>query len=98
MDKIYKLQVRLSQKNDADILEWLSQQANQSEAVRRALRAAISPNPSPTLGAIRSVVEAALEQKLANLATVSNATAPTTDDKNFTEDPELGAALDSMFD
>ena len=93
----YNLQVRLHEQRDADVIAWLDEQANKSETVRRALRAAIAPSPTPSpTWEIRSVIEAVLDEKLAGLALVragQDDIAPNLPE----EDPELSAVLDGMF-
>ena len=67
----YNLQVRLNGERDADIIAWLNAQKNKSDAVRDVLRQAIAPSqphsdmPALDLGAIRQVVEAALDERFA---------------------------------
>ena len=90
----YYLQVRLSEKKDADIIAWLEGQTNKSGAVRDTLRAAIVPSPTLDIGAIRAVVEAALDERLSGLALV-NGDCSVSEPEG--EDPELAAALDGMF-
>lgn len=92
----YRVHVRLDRETDADIIAWLDSQRNRSEAVRKALRAAIAPT-GLDLGALRGVVEAALDEKLANLALVNGNGAETAPVDPLAEDPELAAALDNMF-
>lgn len=87
----------LDKEDDRDIIAWLATQRNQSRAIRDALRAAIAPPTGLDLGAIRGVVEAALDEKLANL-TLVNGNGPETNPADpSAEDPELAAALDCMF-
>lgn len=63
----YNLHVRLKEKTDADVIAWLEAQKNKSEAVRDALRAAITPS-ALDLAAIRNILEAVLDERLAGLS------------------------------
>lgn len=82
----------LDKEEDRDIVAWLAERRNQSQAIRDALRAAIAPPSALDIGAIRAAVEAALDERLAGL-TLTNGNPP----EPTAEDPELGAALDDMF-
>jgi len=81
----------LDRERDGDIMAWLAEQRNQSQAIRDALRTAIAPPPALDIGAIRAAVEAALDERLIT----------TTNNNNHSsepgEDPDLAAALDRMF-
>ena len=98
----YNLQVRLNGERDADIIAWLNAQDSKSDAVRDALRQAIAPSrphsdmPALDLGAIRQVVEAALDERLAGLALASGSTRQDTDEPAG-ENAELAARLDDMM-
>jgi hypothetical protein len=82
----------LDKEDDKDIIAWLEEQRNQSQTIRDALRLAIAPPSALDIAAIRAVVEAALDERLAHLVMVNGEPPGATE-----EDPELGAALDEMF-
>ena len=86
----------LDKEKDEDIIAWLEGQRNRSKAIRDALRAAIAPPPALDISAVRAVVEAALDEKLASLALVmGNGREANSADQP--EDPELAATLDGLF-
>ena len=71
-----KLQIRLHDQEDGDIIEWLDAQENKTAAVKAAIRAAMgtgsgtvedAPPAQIDLGAIRAVVDAALVEALTGL-------------------------------
>lgn len=92
-----KLRVTLviDKTSDAEVADWVLRQRNMSAAIIERLRAAIVPrDPVVDLSAIRQIVEAALDTKLAGLALAAG---PRNGDAPEGENPVLGARLDSMF-
>ena len=99
------IHVRLYEDNDGDIIKWLSEQENKTQAVKAAIRADIGGDvhqvdapqvdaPEVTLVAIRATIEAALDQRMLCGAIAASGGS---DDGPQGEDPELAAKLDSMF-
>lgn len=95
--------MRVNEKTDRNILDWLSDQSDKTAAVKAALRIVIAGGLEDTssietadqvadLAAIRAVVETALEQHLSRLSLASGL-----DDAALDDDPELMAKLDAMF-
>jgi hypothetical protein len=92
-----KVTAVFDEERDADIITWLNEQRNRSEAIRNAIRVAIAPPPALDISAIRAVVEAALDEKLAGPALVSGSGLGIKPADPPAEDPELAATLDGMF-
>lgn len=91
-----RLDIRLSDENDQDIIAYLNAQDNKTAAVKRAIRTMIgdSAGEEPAavdLGAIRAVFEAVLDERLAGL------TLSTGGQSRQEEDAEAAAKLDAMF-
>ena len=89
----------LDDKKNDDVIAWLNSHHNRSAIIRSAViaayQAATSPQgPTIDLTAIRRVVEAALDTKLAGLSLA--AVTPNSDAPEG-EDPKLAALLDTMF-
>ena len=85
-----RITISLSPTEDADILNWLSQQENRSAYIRTAIRRdrdRQKRDGSPDLDAIRRL----LREELAHV-TIAPAAKSTSQ-----EDPELGQRLDNMF-
>ena len=92
-----KVTVVFDKERDADIIAWLEEQRNRSEAIRTAIRDSLSSSPVLDIGAIRAVVEAALDDRLSGLALVNGDESANEPADPPGEDPELAAALDGMF-
>jgi hypothetical protein len=88
---------------DSDIVAWLEQQPNKSEAIRECMRrgiaaAAASP-PAATRDdhLLRTVVREAVREALGDMAITVQPEQPG-NGREAGEDPELAARLDSLFD
>ena len=91
-----RLDIRLSDERDKDIIAWLEAQVNRTAAVKEAIRAVIGDHSSEEsaavdLGALRAVFETVLDQRLSGL-TLGSAGKPVQE-----EDAEAAAKLDGMF-
>ena len=91
-----RLNMRLHDERDKDIVAWLDTQKDKTAAIKAAIRVAIGIGSSqkPTavdLGAIRSVFETVLDERLSGLA-LRGTSVP-----QPKEDPEAAAKLDAMF-
>ena len=89
-----KFSMRLHPGPDEDVIAWLDNQVDKTAAIKRLIRAEIAAQAGGgqvDLLAIRRVVEAALEEKLAGVVLGPAAAAGD-------GDPELEAKLDGMFD
>lgn len=83
MNKKKTISFWLDKEKDKDIIGWLAEQRNQSQAIRDVLRAAIIPSPTLDLGAIRAIMEAVLDERLTGLSLNTGrepVNDPTTDD------------------
>jgi len=88
-------QMRLNKGADGDIMAWLNGQDDKTAAVKAAIRQAMISEPAdqpaaPDLGAIRAVIEAALDERFAG-AVLGMAVGESV------EDPALAGKLDAMF-
>ena len=93
-----RLHIRLHDRTDRDIIDWLDSQQDKTAAVKNAIRAALGniPGTEPAivdLGAIRAVFEAVLDERLQSLVWVGGAEDPRCP---ANEDPELAARLDAL--
>jgi hypothetical protein len=91
-----RLNMRLHDERDKDIVAWLDTQKDKTAAIKAAIRAAIGIDPSQEpaamdLSAIRSVFETVLDERLSGLA-LKDKEASQPD-----EDPDAAAKLDAMF-
>ena len=84
----------LDEERDAALLAWLDAQANTSEAIRAALRAAFDAQATGDGATLADVVRAieGLGQRLAGLQIAPTGAAT----PQAGEDPELAAALDAL--
>lgn len=83
------LHVKLQPGRDDDIIAWLEAQENKSAAVRAAIRRAMAPPLDPA--ELKAVVRAAVAEALRGKVVVGGKV------DGPEEDPELAAALDSLF-
>lgn len=75
---------------DAELLAWLEQQSNRSEAIRQALRAHM--NGQPAAGSLdEAQLRRVLREELSRVATLAASAPPPA-----SEDDELKAALDDL--
>ncbi len=101
MGRITKI-IILDDERDADLLVWLEKQANQSAAVRAAMRAYIRLNNGEGREAtVREAVEAVLPDLRETVAAavrevLANYRIPAAE-YNGEEDPELAARLDAQL-
>jgi hypothetical protein len=91
-----RLNMRLHDERDKDIVAWLDTQKDKTAAIKAAIRVAIGTGSSQEstavdLGAIRSVFETVLDERLPGLALKG------TEVSQPKEDPEAAAKLDAMF-
>jgi hypothetical protein len=91
-----RVDIRLSDESDQDIIAWLDAQDNKTVAVKRAIRTVIddpsSEEPATVdLSAIRAVFEAVLDERLSGLTLGIAGQSPQG------EDSEAAAKLDAMF-
>ncbi|MBN1813652.1 MAG: hypothetical protein JXA14_17565 [Anaerolineae bacterium] len=91
-----RLNMRLHDERDRDIVAWLDAQEDKTAAIKAAIRAAMSNGHSqePTavdLGAIRAVLEAVLDERLSGLALEADRP------PRKGEDSDVAAKLDAMF-
>jgi hypothetical protein len=86
---------------DKDIIEWLNQHRNRSQAIRDALRQVIAPSEPETktpiwgLSDLRQVFEAVLEEHLSGVR-LAEAQGGNAESEHGREDPRLAARLDSL--
>lgn len=103
MGRIAKL-ITFDEERDADLLAWLDGQANQSAAIRAALRAYIRLNNGEGREAtVREAVEAVLPDLRETVAAavrevLANYRIPVAAEYNGDEDPELAARLDAQLE
>ena len=91
-----RLNMRLHDERDKDIVAWLDTQKDKTAAIKAAIRAVIgigsSQEPAAVdLSAIRSVFETVLDERLSGLALKD------TEASQPDEDPDAAAKLDAMF-
>ncbi|MDW8069088.1 MAG: hypothetical protein RML46_09260 [Anaerolineae bacterium] len=103
MGRVAKL-ITFDEERDADLLAWLDGQANQSAAVRAALRAYIRLNNGEGREAtVKEVVEAVLlvlreTVAAAMMEALANYRIPVAAEYDGDEDPELAARLDAQLE
>jgi hypothetical protein len=93
--KLYKVYtIKLNEEKDAAFIDWLDAQENRTDAIRALIDRAMSTPGGETaavdLGAIRAVVEAALDEKLTGLQVGS------VSGEKPKENQTLASRLDSM--
>jgi hypothetical protein len=91
-----RLNMRLHDERDKDIIAWLDAQEDKTAAIKAAIRAAMGNDrpQEPTaldLSAIRVVFETVLDERLSGLALEAVEQLPKG------EDSEVAAKLDAMF-
>ena len=91
-----RLNMRLHDEHDQDIIAWLDAQRDKTAAVKAAIRAVMGDGRSQEsaavdLSAIRAVFETVLDERLSGLAL------ETVRQKAAGEDSEVAARLDAMF-
>jgi hypothetical protein len=93
--------LRLREGQDDDVIAWLEQQPNKSEAIRECLRRGIAATTSPPADfddhRLSTLVKEAVREVLADVViTAQQPDRPAPG--NGHEDPVLAARLDSLFD
>ena len=83
-----RLNVDLNAEHDADVIRWLDEQPNKSEAVREAIRRMMNND-----GDLAHVVRQVLREELAKIAVGT----PAEDGEAQDADPQAAARLDQMF-
>lgn len=93
MGEKLRVTVVIDKEGDAEVVAWLGKQRNMSAAILECLKATIiAPRePGLDLAAIRRVMDAALDAKLAGLAVSTNNHAPQA------VNSEMDDRLDAMF-
>jgi Arc/MetJ-type ribon-helix-helix transcriptional regulator len=84
-----RLNVDLNAEHDADVIRWLDEQPNKSEAVREAIRRMMNND-----GDLAHVVRQVLREELAKVVVGQ---APAAEGEAEDADPQAAALLDQMF-
>ena len=90
---------RLRRGEDDDLIAWIAEQPNKSEAIRESLRRGIAAAPPPAGDdhlLLRTVVVEAVREALAVMAIAVQP--DQSGNGREAEDPELAARLDNLFE